>query len=72
LDNSANETGFKVFRRIPGGAYSQIAVTPANTTSWIDSNVSPGSQYYYTVCATGSAIDSGFFTEVSVEAPSGQ
>lgn len=68
-DNSANETGFKVFRRIPGGAYSQIATVAPNTILWLDATATPGARYYYTVCASGVVIDSGFFTEVSVTMP---
>jgi hypothetical protein len=68
-DNSSRETGFKIFRRISGGSYGQVGTALANSTNWVDATASPGVRYYYTVCASGPSIDSGFFAEASAVTP---
>jgi hypothetical protein len=46
-DRSDNETGFKIFRN-----NKLIAVTPPDTTTYIDTGLSPHTTYTYTVKAT--------------------
>ena len=52
-DNSDNENGFEIWRKIGGGAYgdSYYAKVPANTTSFEDQSVQPGIRYTYKVRA---------------------
>jgi hypothetical protein len=65
-DNSSNETGFKVERKMgAGGTYAQIAAPGVNATSYQDMSVSCGTQYYYRVRATNSGIDSGYSNEAN-------
>jgi hypothetical protein len=52
-DNSANEDGFRVERRVGGGAWSQIATTAANVTAYSDTTGASGTSYEYRVSAFG-------------------
>lgn len=52
-DNSSNEDGFRVERRIGTGAWSQIATTAANATSYSDTTGASGTTYEYRVAAFG-------------------
>src|SRR3989442_1105649 len=53
LDNSANETGFEVWRSAtgPDGTFAQVAGTGANVTSYGDGGLKPLTQYCYRVRA---------------------
>src|SRR6185295_2342378 len=51
LDNSANELGFVVYRSTDLVNYSFIAQTAANSTSFTDTGLNPGTNYFYTVQA---------------------
>jgi hypothetical protein len=67
-DNANNESGFKVQRKQGAtGAYTQIATTGANVTTYTDNDSAlvDGTQYYYKVCAYNSAGDSPFSNEVN-------
>src|SRR5438876_1179641 len=58
-DNSNNETGFIISRKTgSGGTYADIHTTSENITTWSDTTVVDGTQYYYKVRATNSAGDS--------------
>jgi hypothetical protein len=48
-DRTAGETGFEVWRAPAGGSYSLLATVPANTTSYVDSNLPASTAYNYTV-----------------------
>jgi uncharacterized protein len=54
-DNSSNETGFKIERKIgtcdSTTSWTQIALLPPNTTSYIDSGLSPNTTYAYQIRA---------------------
>jgi hypothetical protein len=51
-DNSYGEDGFKIERRKgASGIFSQIAVTPANTTLYSDTGLDELATYYYRVSA---------------------
>jgi len=53
-DNSTNETGFKVERRLPGGRYAVIATLDANITSFSDLTTTPNTHYIYRIHAFNS------------------
>ncbi len=58
VDNSSNETGFKIYKSIDGGAFSLLTTTSANVITYSDSTVSAGHTYQYYVKATISGTDS--------------
>jgi hypothetical protein len=65
-DNSNNETGFIISRKTgSGGTYADIHTTSENITTWSDTAVVDGTQYYYKVRATNSAGDSPNSNEVN-------
>lgn len=50
VDNSPSEQGFKVERSADGGAtWSQAAQLSANTVAWTNSNLQPGTGYWFRV-----------------------
>ncbi len=66
-DNSSDELGFKLERRVAGeSAYSQIAELAADTTSYTDSRVVGESAYDYRIRSYNEAADSNY-TETSTE-----
>jgi alpha-tubulin suppressor-like RCC1 family protein len=50
-DNSTDETGFKIERSLDGTHFTQIAQLSANTTSYLNRGLFPGTTYYYRVRA---------------------
>ncbi|HAG11515.1 MAG TPA: hypothetical protein DCK76_09080 [Desulfotomaculum sp.] len=64
-DNSSNETGFKIERKLSGGSYSQLNMVSANTTSYTDTGLSGGTKYYYRVYAYNSSSNSKYSNEVN-------
>jgi len=50
-DNSSNEAGFRIERRTATGGYQVVASLIANATSYVDTNVSGNTQYFYRVIA---------------------
>jgi hypothetical protein len=75
-DNATNETGFEVWSSVNGGPFELIAQLPANTTSYADTGLSPGTPFSYFVravnsygVADSSVVDSG--TTVPPATPSG-
>jgi formylglycine-generating enzyme required for sulfatase activity len=66
VDNSNNETGFKIERKTgAGGTYAQIGIAATNATSYNDTGLSALTNYYYHVRATNSVGDSGFSAEAN-------
>lgn len=60
-DNSDNENGFKIVRAtVSGGPYTLIATLPANSTTYQDTGLLPGTTYYYKVKAFNAKGDSGY------------
>ena len=51
VDASDNETGFRVYRSLDNQVFSECASTAANLTTWSDTGLQPGTQYYYGVSA---------------------
>jgi fibronectin type 3 domain-containing protein len=68
-DNSSNETGFAVWRKVGAGAYGKVADLGANTTTYADTTVSSLTTYSYKVQAVGTAGASDFSAEVPVTTP---
>lgn len=55
-DNSTNETGFRLERKVgASGAFGQLTTVGANTTSYIDSALTAGTTYCYRVSAYNAA-----------------
>lgn len=58
-DNAATETGFRIERATAeDGPFSQAEVTEADVKEWRDDNLSPSTEYWYRVRATGATGDS--------------
>ncbi|MEO0292779.1 MAG: T9SS type A sorting domain-containing protein [candidate division WOR-3 bacterium] len=70
-DNSNNETAFYVERSYDGANFTKIGETSSNETSYVDSSISPGSDYFYRVRAHNSAGNSAPSNIVQVTTPSG-
>lgn len=64
-DGSSNESGFSIQRSVDGGIFSEIAVCPANSTSYTDTAVAAGHTYTYRVQAVN-AFGSSAYIERSV------
>ena len=63
-DNSNNETGFRIERKTgAGGTWSQITTVSANTESFGNTGLNPGTTYYYRVRATNTWGNSGYSNE---------
>jgi len=50
-DRADNETGYEVWRSVNGGSYSKLATLAANTTTYVNTNLTPNTAYDYTVRA---------------------
>lgn len=68
-DNSLNETGFKIERKITGGIYNQIATIASNTVVYYDSSITPNTTYTYRVRAYNSVGNSTYSNEVVAVVP---
>jgi hypothetical protein len=68
-DNSDNETGFGVWRKDGAGSWVQIAVAPANATSYVDRHLSPSTTYDYRVRAHNNAGASIWSNEIQQTTP---
>jgi alpha-tubulin suppressor-like RCC1 family protein len=63
-DNSGNESGFKIERKLGiGGTYTQIATTIIDMVTYNDNTVTPSNIYYYKVKAYNDFGDSSFSNE---------
>jgi hypothetical protein len=63
-DNSNNETGFRIERKLgAGGAYAEIATVGANVTSYANTALAGGTVYYYRVRAYNGAGVSAYTSE---------
>jgi alpha-tubulin suppressor-like RCC1 family protein len=68
--DSRKGSSIKIERRTGvNGSYSQIGSTAASVTVYNDSNLSPGTQYYYRIRASNFAGDSGYSNEISITTP---
>jgi predicted esterase len=59
-DRSASETGFEVWRAGSNGTYSLVTTLPANTTSYIQTGLTPNTTYHYRVRAVENGTNSEF------------
>ena len=59
-DKSDNEAGFKIERSLDGITFGQIGTISVDTTSYADTSLKSGTDYYYRVCAYNSAGSSGY------------
>ena len=66
-DNSKIEDGFRIERKEEGGSYVQIAEVGTNVTSFEDSGLTYGSNYFYRVRAYTSLNNSIYSNEKSVK-----
>lgn len=65
-DNSNNEDGFKLERKMgEGGTYSQIVIVSANAEDYSNTGLDPGTTYYYRVRAYNPTGDSNYSNEAS-------
>ena len=63
-DNSHNETGFRVQRRLGGsGDWVQVGTTAANVTTFSDAGLSPATTYHFRVQAFNATASSTFSNE---------
>ena len=68
-DNSSDESGFRVLRKVgASGAYSSVNVG-ANSVAYTDSGLSGGTQYFYKVQAYNTVGNSPDSAEISVITP---
>jgi hypothetical protein len=69
-DNSTNEVGFVIERKVGTGAFTVIATTPANSTMYTDNGKLPANtEFVYRVCAKGEASASEFSNEATLKTP---
>jgi hypothetical protein len=65
-DNSDNETGFRIERKIAGGAYSQIESVAKNITAFADTGLTSNTKYYYRIRAYNTMGVSKYSSETSI------
>ncbi len=70
-DNAENETGFVIERHMEGQAFSQLAVLPANTTTYTDTAPLALHTYNYRVKARNDVGDSAYSNDAAVYVPQG-
>jgi fibronectin type 3 domain-containing protein len=64
-DNSDNELGFRIERRMEGDDYQEIDTVPANATSYADTGLLPEQTYTYRVRAYNDIGDSDYSNEAA-------
>jgi hypothetical protein len=62
-DNATGEDGFKIERKVSGGAYSKIDTVGPNVTTYMDMGLSPNIPYAYRVRAYTGTVNSGYSNE---------
>jgi hypothetical protein len=69
LDNSSNESGFKVERSTATSGWAQVSTASANATSYSDTGLAASTAYSYRVRAFNTAGDSGYSNTASATTP---
>jgi parallel beta-helix repeat protein len=69
-DNSDNETGFLIERRIGSGSWVQIALVGAGVTSYSDTGLAAGTAYSYRTRSTNAAGPSAYSNTAGATTPS--
>lgn len=69
LDNSSNESGFRIERRTGSAVFQPIAAVEANATSFRDVTVIREHEYSYRICAFNALGDSDYAYSSSVVVP---
>jgi hypothetical protein len=70
VDNSTNEVGFKVERKLSTGSFSVIYTAAANSTSYSDTSVSAGQTYIYRVNSyNGTGSSANYTNEITISIP---
>jgi hypothetical protein len=70
-DNANNETAYNIFRKMTtASSFAQIATLPPNTTSYTDTNLTPGTSYDYHIQASNIAGYSDFSGFTAATLPS--
>jgi uncharacterized protein len=64
-DNSSNESGFRIERRIGTGAWSQIATVGANVTTFASTGLRASTNYQYRVRASNQSGTSAYSNSVA-------
>ena len=59
-DNADNEEGYRIDRKTGAGSFTMIADIAANSTSYSDNTLQPGTEYSYRVYAYNADGESGF------------
>lgn len=62
-DNASNEIGYRVMRSTDNVNFSPVATLPANSISFADTGLTPGTQYFYLINAFSEGALSGSVTE---------
>jgi hypothetical protein len=61
-DPNAGEDGYDIERIVNSGSWTSLSSEPANTTSYLDTPITPGNTYQYRVRATLGAAESAWCT----------
>ena len=69
VDNSNNETGFKIERSTDGVNFTQIVTVAANTVTYQNTGLTSGVRYYYRLRATNGVGDSAYSNTANIVAP---
>lgn len=65
VDNSTNETGFKIYRSLSNtGPFVPVATVSGNTSTYLDTKLNASTRYYYRVTAIGVNGESELSNEV--------
>jgi|GEM_PF-1642433 len=68
-DNSNNESGFILERRVSGGVFATLAELSANVSSYTDASVAAGTSYDYRVKAVAASVSSDYSNILSLSTP---